>query len=233
MKVYILNRSLSSIKVIFLLLKSQQEFDIEVYYKNPWAALTLIGQETGNIFNYAPVIVDGANLTRTGASSAWYLCEHYMPELLDNVKIEDYLEWTIFLERAQDIMRRLYQLSPAYQSSDKVFTWGSKVLPEEERIIFQRFEIIDRLLATQSYTHSNKLSLIDILVYSGLFFLQDTGYDYSMLQNLTAWYQRISNKLAKEVDIINNELTWVTRTVPRLQQLDNGVEKFTFKWIPK
>ncbi len=195
MKLYHYSKSRST-RVLWLLEELGLEYDAEKLPFDP-RAFGLADHLEVESYGELPILVDGASSMSESIAVVTYLLDRYGDGRLEpNRESDDYgpfLEWIQFGERSlMDPLSQLVQHTALLPEGER-----DRAVADKARRVFKHFaRSIDAALAGQSYLVGDAFSAADIVVGYALFVAEEFGVFPSGLENLRAYYGRLSEREA-------------------------------------
>ena len=195
MKLYHYSKSRST-RVLWLLEELGLEYDAETLPFDP-RAFSLADHLEIESYGEMPMLVDAAASMSESIAVVTYLLDRYGEGRLEPDRESDdygpFLEWIHFGERSlMDPLSQLVQHSALLPEGER-----NRAVADKARRAFKHFaRSIDETLAGQSYLVGDEFSAADIVVGYALFVAEDFGVFPAGLDNLRAYYERLSERPA-------------------------------------
>lgn len=254
-KLYCISRAMSTNKVFLALLKANLPFETTIYYAVPPAEICNIFHRVANTDNQmiqAPItIIDGKTFTG-GWSASWYICEKYLPELVQGVELINYLEWAMWAEPMYSMLGTLHH-TLRHGSNSESHPVRKHHLSEFRT--FNRLIVLNNMLKESDYLYNNRRSIYDLALFSFIWPIKEsTAYDkiwnthsvtdswYRLIQDfnfndytyISSWYDRMKGEyMADAVSVIKTTLPELHETSPKIPKPPPGeYTTYVVKWQP-
>ncbi len=195
MKLYHYSKSRST-RALWLLEELGLDYDAEML---PFDARAFNIADHLEVESYGelPILVDGAASMGESIAVVTYLLDRYGAGRLEPDRESDdygpFLEWIQFGERSlMDPLSQLVQHTALLPEDER-----DRAAADKARRVFKHFaRSIDEALAGKSYLVGEEFSAADIVVGYALFVAEDFGVFPAGLDNLRAYYDRLSEREA-------------------------------------
>ena len=254
-KVHCINRAMPTNKIFLALLKANLPFEISLYYNLPQHEISsFFHRELGTVSQaiQAPItIIDGKTFAG-GWSAFWYICENYLPELVQDTDTIKYIEWVLWIDPLYGMLSSLHYAS-LYSNADQRGIVRKRHLSEFKT--FNRMAIINDMLKESDYLYNNRRSIYDLALFSFIWPIKEsTAYDkiwnthsvtdswYRLIQDfnfndytyISSWYDRMKGEyMADAVSVIKTTLPELHETSPMIPKPPPGeYTTYVVKWQP-
>ena len=195
MKLYHYSKSRSA-RVLWLLEELGLEYEVEML---PFDARAFRLADHLEVESYGelPMLVDGAASMNESIAVVTYLLDRYADGRLEPDRDSDdygpFLEWIQFGERSlMDPLSQLVQHKALLPEGER-----DRAVADKARRVFKHFaRSIDEALAGKTYLVGEQFSAADIVIGYALFVADNFGVFPAGLDNLRAYYERLSERPA-------------------------------------
>ena len=256
-KVHCINRAMPTNKIFLALLKANLPFEISLYYNLPQHEISsFFHRELGTVSRaiQAPItIIDGKTFAG-GWSAFWYICENYLPELVQDTDTIKYIEWVLWIDPLYGMLSSLHYAS-LYSNADQRGIVRKRHLSEFKT--FNRMAIINDMLKESDYLYNNRRSIYDLALFSFIWPLKESAgynkiwtahlvtdessesprtYDFSEYIHISSWYDRMKKEyMSDPVSIIKTTFPELHEQAPprwRVGTPTNKYNRYTLTWQP-